>query len=216
VSWLRRLFRRLPHPPTLTPELQVRIRRSFDEAAADEEHFPSEIDPRILHVRLILEALGDLRGKRVLDAGCGKGRFAKIIQQRHPEAEVWGLDLSEAMLARVPAGVRRCAGTLTALPFASGAFDGAYAVESLEHAVEIETAVGELCRVVKPGGVIVVIDKNVEHWGRLETPEWERWFDQKELEALLRRHCREVSSRWISYWEDVPPDGLFIAWTARK
>ncbi len=216
MGWLRRLFRVLPHPPPLTPELQRRIRRSFDEAAADEEHFPSEIDPRILHVRLILDALGDLDGKRVLDAGCGKGRFAKILKERHPGAEVWGLDLSEAMLARVPPGIRRCAGTLTALPFASGAFDGAYAVESLEHAVEIETAVGELCRVVKPGGVIVVIDKNVEQWGRLKTPEWERWFDQKELEALLRRHCREVASRWISYWEDVPPDGLFLAWTARK
>jgi malonyl-CoA O-methyltransferase len=216
VGWLQRLFRRIPHPPPLTPELQRRIRRSFDEAADDEEHFPSEIDPRILHVRLILDALGDLDGKRVLDAGCGKGRFAKIVKARHPRAEVCALDLSEAMLARVPTGIRRCAGTLTALPFASGTFDGAYAVESLEHAVEIETAVSELCRVVKPGGVIVVIDKNVEQWGRLKTPEWERWFDQKELEDLLKRHCRQVASRWISYWEDIPPDGLFIAWTARR
>ena len=30
------------------------------------------------------------------------------------------------------------------------------------------------------------------------------------------RHCRKVSSRFISYWEDVEPDGLFLAWLAVK
>jgi ubiquinone/menaquinone biosynthesis C-methylase UbiE len=105
---------------------------------------------------------------------------------------------------------------MTELPFADGFFDAAYATESLEHAVEIERAVAEICRVVKPGGRIAIIDKNSEHWGRLATPEWERWFTRKELERLLRRHCRRVSSRFISYWEDVPPDGLFIAWLAEK
>jgi malonyl-CoA O-methyltransferase len=76
--------------------------------------------------------------------------------------------------------------------------------------------VSELCRVVKPGGRLVVIDKNAEEWGRFDTPEWERWFTRDQLESLLRRHCRDVSSRFISYWEDVEPDGLFLAWLATK
>jgi ubiquinone/menaquinone biosynthesis C-methylase UbiE len=105
---------------------------------------------------------------------------------------------------------------MTALPLASGSMDGAYATESLEHAVDIEGAVAELCRIVKPGGRIVIIDKNAAAWGRLETPAWERWFDRKELEGLLARHCRQVSSRPLSYWEDVEPDGLFLAWLAVK
>jgi malonyl-CoA O-methyltransferase len=50
----------------------------------------------------------------------------------------------------------------------------------------------------------------------LKTPEWEQWFTRKGLERLLRRHCRQVSSRYISYWEDVEPDGLFVAWLAVK
>ena len=105
---------------------------------------------------------------------------------------------------------------MTALPFANESFDAAYATESLEHAVDIERAVAEICRVVSPGGRIVIIDKNAEHWGKLKTPEWERWFRRAELEKLLRRHCRAVESEFISYWEDVPPDGLFIAWKATK
>ena len=83
-------------------------------------------------------------------------------------------------------------------------------------AVAIEKAVGEICRVVKTGGRIVIIDKNAEQWGRLKTPEWEKWFNRKELERLLARDCRKVSSRLISYWEDVEPDGLFLAWLAEK
>jgi ubiquinone/menaquinone biosynthesis C-methylase UbiE len=190
------------------------IRRSFNEAAADEEHFPTTIDPRIFHVQLILRFFGDIQTGRVLDVGCGKGRFARVLKDHHPHARIAAFDLAEAMLRVVPAGIAPCCGSMTALPFPNEAFEAAYATESLEHAVDIESAVAEMCRVVRPGGRIVIIDKNAEHWGRLETPAWEKWFKRAELEKLLRRHCREVSSDFISYWEDVPPDGLFLAWKA--
>jgi ubiquinone/menaquinone biosynthesis C-methylase UbiE len=209
-------FRRKKQAESLTADLRRRIRDSFEHAAGDEEHFPSTIDPRIYHVQLILEFFGDLAGKRVLDAGCGKGRFARVLAERYPSAEICGLDLAGSMLRFAPPAIRTCAGSLTELPFRDGAFHAAYATESLEHAVDIERAVAEICRVVAPGGRIVIIDKNAEKWGRLETPDWEKWFTRRQLQRLLRRHCRRVSSRFISYWEDVPPDGLFIAWLAEK
>jgi ubiquinone/menaquinone biosynthesis C-methylase UbiE len=212
----RQLFSKKPARAQLTPELRARIQASFDDASRDEEHFPSTIDPRIYHVKLIRQHLGDLSGKRVLDVGCGKGRFARIFHEQEPGAEIWGLDISEEMLRFVPEGIRTSAGSMTELPFEDGYFDAAYATESLEHAVEIEKAVSEICRVVKLGGRIAVIDKNAEQWGKMETPDWEKWFTRKELERLLRRDCREVSSRPISYWEDVKPDGLFLAWLAVK
>lgn len=192
------------------------IRRSFDDAAADEEHFPSTIDPRIYHVQLILRYFGPLNGRRVADIGCGKGRFARILLERNPGARITAMDLSEAMLKFVPPAIHRCSGSMSALPFQTESLDAAYATESLEHAIDIETAVAEICRIVKRGGRIVIIDKNAEHWGRLETPPWERWFGREELERMLRKHCRQVSSQFISYWEDVPPDGLFIAWMAER
>lgn len=213
MSILDRLRRRRPPMRTADP---ATIRAFFNEAAADEEHYPSTIDPRILHVKVVLEHLGDLNGKRVADVGCGKGRFARIVKERNPGASVVALDLAEAMLRPIPAEIERVAASMTALPLATDAFDGAYATESLEHAVDIPAAVAELARIVKPGGRIVIIDKNAEAWGRLQTPEWEQWFGRKELEKLLARHCREVTSRPISYWEDVEPDGLFLAWLAIK
>jgi ubiquinone/menaquinone biosynthesis C-methylase UbiE len=217
---IRRLLDWLAGPggraPELTPELTRRIRESFDESAADEEHFPSTIDPRIFHVQLILRHLGGLAGKRVADIGCGKGRFARALLEHDPAVRITATDISETMLGYVPAGIGRCAATMTALPLASGSVDGAYATESLEHAVDIPAAVAEMCRILRPGGRLVIIDKNIEHWGRLSTPEWERWFSRGEIEGLLRRHCSEVTSQFISYWEDVEPDGLFLAWLAVK
>lgn len=196
--------------------LQDEIRRSFDQASRDEEHFPSTIDPQIQHVQVLLKFFGRLADKRVLDVGCGKGRFARVLQAQKPGSEIFGLDISEEMLRFVPAGIHISAGSMTEIPFAASAFDGIYATESLEHAVEIERAVDEMCRVLKPGGKLAIIDKNAEHWGRLKTPAWERWFRRDELEKLLKRHCRRVKSEYLSYWEDVAPDGLFLVWFAEK
>src|SRR5580704_1136252 len=202
--------------PRGKPPLLPEIIQHFNQAAADEEHFPSTIDPRIYHVQLLMEYFGELNGRRVLDVGCGKGRFARVLQERYPRSNLVGFDLAEAMLRCVPSEVHACAGSMTALPFLTESFDCAYATESLEHAVDIDAAVAEMCRVVKPGGRIAIIDKNAEQWGRLETPSWEKWFDRKQLERLLAKHCGKVSSREISYWEDVAPDGLFLAWLAEK
>ncbi len=188
----------------------------FNEASKDEEHFPSTIDPRILHVRAVLDHLGDVNGKCVVDAGSGKGRFATLVKQGSPDAKVIAIDIATAMLRHVPAGVERCAGSLTALPIATESCHGVYATESLEHAVDIDLAVSELCRILVPGGRLAIIDKNKDHWGRFNTPAWEKWFGQKELEEKLKRHCRQVESRPISYWEEETPDGLFLIWTAVK
>lgn len=192
------------------------IRAFFNRSAADEEHYPSTIDPRIFHVKLVLDHLGNLSGKRVADIGCGKGRFARVVKERFPDSSVIALDLAEAMLAHVPRNITAVAATMTALPVRSNSVDGAYLTESLEHAIDIPSAIAEATRIVKPGGRIVIIDKSVRAWGRLETPPWEKWFDEKELSQLLRRHCKKVSSQAISYWEDVAPDGLFLAWLAVK
>jgi ubiquinone/menaquinone biosynthesis C-methylase UbiE len=203
-------------PAALDPLLRQEIRRSFDRASHDEEHFPSTIDPRILHVQVLLKYFGPLADKSVLDVGCGKGRFARVLEEQNPGVKISGFDISEEMLACVPPGINRVAGMMTELPFAASAFDCVYATESLEHAVETERAVEEMCRVLKPGGKLVIIDKNAEHWGRFETPAWEKWFEREQLEKLLRRDCGTVRSEYLSYWEDVAPDGLFLVWFAQK
>src|SRR6202034_1221777 len=70
------LKRASPKPGShLSDELRREIRQSFDEASRDEEHFPSTIDPRILHVQVLLRFFAPVANHRLLDAGCGKGRY---------------------------------------------------------------------------------------------------------------------------------------------
>lgn len=203
-------------PLPLTPGLERRIRDSFEAAATDEEHFPSTIDPRIEHVRLLVREFSALPQPRIADIGCGKGRFARVLAAELPGSRLVCSDVSLNMLAHADPPLAPCAASMTALPFRDSSFDAAYATESLEHAVDIPVAVAQICRIVRPGGRIVIIDKNKDHWGKLQTPEWERWFGREELEGLLARHCRQVRSQFISYWEDVEPDGMFLAWIAER
>jgi ubiquinone/menaquinone biosynthesis C-methylase UbiE len=205
-----------PAPPPLSPELRRQIRQSFDDASSDEEHFPSTIDPRIRHVQVLLEYFGLSGNERVLDVGCGKGRYGRILLDRHPAIRMTGLDISERMLSYAPPAMAKVSAAMTELPFGPSVFDAVYATESLEHAVDIECAITGMCQVLRPGGKLAIIDKNVEHWGKLKTPAWERWFNRRELEKLLARHCSSVRSEPISYWDDVAPDGLFLIWFARK
>jgi malonyl-CoA O-methyltransferase len=214
---LRQFFDRPADPAQqLSNDLVREIRQSFDEASLNEEHFPSTIDPRIQHVQVLKRFFAPLGNHRLLDLGCGKGRFARVLLEENPAARITGLDISEQMLHSAPEGIGKVSAIMTGIPFADESFDGLYATESLEHAVDIPQAIEEMCRVVKPGGKLAIIDKNSEHWGRFQTPAWERWFARKELEKLLARHCRSVRSEPISYWEDVAPDGLFLVWFAEK
>ncbi len=185
------------------------IRTAFD---AEVDLFPDTIEERDGRFQAVLKGLGDISGLCVLDAGCGKGRFAKALTGRYPSAAMWGVDISDAMLLHVPPGIKTKQGSLLNLPFGDRCFDRVYCVEALEHAIDPSAAVSELCRVAKPGGRIVIIDKNVKRKGSLKIEEWEQWFEQSEVEALLRRHCNDVSSEFIAYEERQEPDGLFLVW----
>jgi SAM-dependent methyltransferase len=104
-----------------------------------------------------LDAARITPGTRLLDAGCGAGLLALLASLRG--AQVALLDASAALLAiareRLPtADVRE--GDLEALPFADGSFDAVTAVNSVFYAADMAHACRELCRVVRPGGRVVV------------------------------------------------------------
>ncbi|MEX0682928.1 MAG: class I SAM-dependent methyltransferase [Dehalococcoidia bacterium] len=106
------------------------------------------------HLRL----LGDVGGKRVLDAGCGEGRFARMLAERG--AAVTAFDLSSRMvaLARVeeaaqPLGIEYSEADMTDLSaFGDGEFDVVVAYLTILDVEDYERAIGEITRVLRPGG----------------------------------------------------------------
>jgi SAM-dependent methyltransferase len=107
-------------------------------------------------VDLLVEE-GDLRGRRVLDVGCGTGLLVLALVERG--AKVWGVDPSERMLAqaRAAAGGRvgLKLGRAEALPFKDGWFERAV-LRLVVHLVDRTRAIPELRRIVAPGGRAVV------------------------------------------------------------
>ena len=94
--------------------------------------------------------------------------------------------------------------------------DGAIAIESLEHALLPERAVAELCRIVRPGGRVLVIDKDRARQALSEHEPWERWFTPQELAGWLRAWCNQVTVTPIAHLEGQPGQGLFLAATATR
>ena len=167
-------------------------------------------------VQAILHHLGDLTGKRVLDAGCGKGRYASILKRRFPSAEITAMDISAAMLRHVPAGIRTVQHGILDMPFADGTFDAVICVETLEHVVHIEEGVKELVRILAPQGTLVVIDKNKDKLGALKTPTWEKWFGREELLETMMKNGLNAHAEFVGYNNVTQPDELFICWSGRK
>jgi 2-polyprenyl-6-hydroxyphenyl methylase/3-demethylubiquinone-9 3-methyltransferase len=126
-----------------------------------------------------LDALGDLAGRLVLDAGCGGGLVAKTLAEAG--AVVVGLDRSLGSLQVARRAVGRQAtppgssagmsgsfhparGQLERLPFADGAFDAVVAADVLEHVPDLPAAVGEIARVLAPGASLVFDTINRTFW----------------------------------------------------
>ncbi|MEV6297780.1 methyltransferase domain-containing protein [Actinoplanes sp. NPDC051861] len=107
-------------------------------------------------------------GAILLDAGCGGGLLAPHVRTkgyRHLGVDLGRLALTQA--ARV--GVAPVNGDVTALPLASASADVVVAGEILEHVTDLPGTVAELCRVLRPGGLVVLDTVNDTALSRLIT-----------------------------------------------
>jgi ubiquinone/menaquinone biosynthesis C-methylase UbiE len=202
--------------------------RSYDELRPQDEHWWELFE---LTVRE-----GDLRGRRVLDVGCGTGRFVAALAA---QARVWGIDASAEMLAvardRVPATVRLKHARAEEPPFRDGWFER-LVYWLVIHLIDRPAAFAAAHRLLADGGRACVLSFDAAHfddyWANPFFPRFEeldraRFPTADELEAELRgagfrdvrliRHTRrevldretaltKIRGRHISTFDLLEPD----------
>lgn len=138
----------------------------FDETSrtlGDTEAANAYLSVRNFHqVRTaVLGLVGDVRGARVLDVGCGTGHLSQPLAGANSVA---GVDLSLGMLRFAGAkGISPVKGSGLDLPFRDGLFDLVLATSVIQLIPDGEGFVRELARVARPGGRIIVTTINARN-----------------------------------------------------
>jgi ubiquinone/menaquinone biosynthesis C-methylase UbiE len=177
---------------------------------------------------------GELEGRhRLLDVGCGTGRYTTRIQERLGRPVV-GVDLSTGMLAKargkVDGGVdiRLVCGDAQQLPFKDASFDAAILILVVHHIEDLAAMASELHRVLDPGGRVMFMTRDHDEIeasyiamfpGVLEI-DLARFPKVAHLESVLEEsgfsavgHTREANPGFTMTREDVlaKVDGRFIS-----
>lgn len=113
-----------------------------------------------------------MRGKWILDAGCGAGRFLDVAS--HNDCEVVGVDITNSTdAARHTLGNRRNVHLVQAsiyeLPFRSGMFDACYCIGVIQHTPSPTRALRSLPRILKENGRLAVTIYERKKWTLLNT-----------------------------------------------
>lgn len=139
----------------------------------------------------MLAECGDVAGKRVLDVGCGEGRFCRMFAERG--ALVTGVDptvsLIEAAKGRDSNGDYRIAGG-ELLPFENESFDLVVSYLVLIDIPDFRAAIAEMARVAKPGGKVVVA--NLQSFATTRELPWVRNSEGEKIHFAVDNYNEEV------------------------
>jgi len=133
-----------------------------------------------LQRRLVLWLLGDVKGRTILDLGCGDGDLA--VELRRQGAIVTGIDASPEMIQAAKARAQRegvevkfQVGSAEAIPFAAEQFDAVVAVTILCFVADAGPVFREIARVLRPRGQLVIG----------ELGKWSLWAAARRVRAWL-------------------------------
>ena len=143
-------------------DVRLRLRRFYQTSEPYARHLERETEAYFARYLRLIEMYS--RGaETILDAGCGTGLSSYMLSLR--KRRVVGMDLSEFFLQRATPfqhnpNLHRIAGDMLELPFAKAAFDLVASYLVISFVPDVPRALSEMDRVLKPGGVVLIITPN--------------------------------------------------------
>ena len=122
-------------------------------------------------------------GDRVLDAGCG--RYLRLCKELSNVAEMVGIDLETTLETdneKAPFGIR---GDLSRLPFCSDAFDVVVSRSVVEHLSHPPAVFREFFRILRPGGIVIMVTPNKYDYVSLIANLTPHWFHQRLVSRIF-------------------------------
>ena len=194
--------RRLDDPAHVREQYATEANLAARKAAYETMEGP---DPR----EVLFQAIAEATPRRVLEVGGGEGELAERIVSELG-AELVGVDQSERMVQiQRGKGIDARVGDVQELPFADEEFDVAVAAWVLFHMADIDRGLGELARVLRPGGRLVAVTNGAGHLRELTdlaglgALQGDSVFSAENGGRLLLRHFAGVERRdaygWVTF-----------------
>jgi SAM-dependent methyltransferase len=174
-------------------------------------------DPPLDLMSWVLDLAGLAGTERVLDVGCGNGTYLTGLVARGHRGDVVGVDTSPGMLRAVPVPGPLVVGDVQRLPFTTGAFDVVLAPHMLYHVPDRRGAAAELRRVLRQGGVAVVVTNGRGNHAELRDAVeaaagggW-RWERPSDTEFSLENGAEQLSDAFVHVERvDTPPRQMVV------
>jgi len=180
-----------------------------------EDKFDAYIDDydvqrrKYLIFSILLENI-DTKGKKVLEVGCGTGRFSKPLKEQGAELTV--LDIGENLVRSVSENLR-CEGVVgdaCKLPFEDKTFDIIISSECIEHTLDPDEAIKEICRLCRRGGCVCLTTPNKlwypvlvlsERLGLRKFSGIENWIFPSKAQRIMRANgIKDIKLRGCHLW----------------
>lgn len=148
--------------------------------------------------KVTLELVGNVAGKRLLDLGCGTGRYSALLARCG--AKVIGIDPSAKMLEQARRKITPqchfdlCHGTLEGTSFPNEHFDLILSALTLSHIPELESIFAESARILTRNGFMVISD--IHPYWPISGHDYTEFFDETGKEYRIPEHPHLVEDYW--------------------
>lgn len=159
--------------------------------------------------RILWPEIGISPGQSVLDVGCGTGFITNELAKQVYPSKVAGIDISQSLLdecnkadysscfanrgSQHPVNLSFEEGSIYSIPFASESFDIVYARLIFQHLAEPVRALESILRVLKPGGIVCIVDVDKGWSGLCPEPDSSVELDQ----AIIQKHLSQGGDPWV-------------------